>query len=163
MSHPPSSGPAAKFERVKALSQLLDNAVTIPGTEYSVGLDPIIGLLPGGGDLFMGLLSLYIVVEGFRLGASAPTLTRMATNIAFEVIAGTVPVVGDIFDVAWKANARNVQLLEEHLQSPRPRRQADRVFFFLLMTALLILIGAIATVSFFLFQFIFQLLTTLTG
>ena len=158
MSHPPSSGPAAKFERVKALSQLLDNAVTIPGTQYSVGLDPIIGLLPGGGDLFMGLLSLYIVAEGFRLGASTPTLTRMASNIALEVIAGTVPVVGDIFDVAWKANARNVQLLEEHLQSPQPRRQADRVFFILLMTGLLILIGAIATVSVLIFRFFLQLL-----
>lgn len=163
MSHPSSSGPAASFERVQALSQLLDNAITVPGTKYSIGLDPLIGLLPGGGDLFTGLLSLYIVIEGFRLGASASTLTRMASNIAFEVIAGTVPVVGDIFDVAWKANARNVQLLEEHLQSPQPRRQADRVFFVILVTGLLILIGAIATVSFLIFQFILQLLALGAG
>ena len=157
MSHS-SSGPAAKFERVKALSQLLDNAITLPGTDYAVGLDPLIGLLPGGGDLFAGLLSLYIVVEGFRLGASAPTLTRMATNIAIEVIAGTVPLVGDLFDVVWKANVRNVQLLEEHLQSPQPRRQADRVFFFFLMTGLLILIGAIATLSLLILRLLIQVL-----
>ena len=157
MKRPPSSGPATKFERVQALSQLLDNAITLPGTHYSVGLDPLIGLLPGGGDLFTGLLSLYIVFEGFQLGASAPTLTRMASNIALEVVAGTIPFVGDLFDVVWKANVRNVRLLEDHLQSPQPRRQADRVFFVVLMTGLLILIGAIATLSFVLFRLLLQL------
>ena len=163
MKHPPSSGRATKFERIQALSQLLDNAITLPGTDYSVGLDPLIGLLPGGGDLFTGLLSLYIVFEGFQLGASAPTLTRMASNIALEVVAGTIPLVGDLFDVAWKANARNVRLLEDHLQSPQPRRQADRVFFVVLMTGLLILIGAIATLSFLVFRFFLQLVATGTN
>lgn len=174
MAHPPSSGPSsksssspspkssfgpsAKFERVQSLSQLLDNAITIPGTGYSIGLDPLIGLLPGGGDLFTGLLSLYIVLEGFRLGASTSTLTRMASNIALEVIAGTVPVIGDLFDVAWKANARNVKLLEDHLQSPQPRRQADRFFFAVLMTGLLILICAIATLSFVILRLFIQLI-----
>ena len=158
MKRPPSSGPDAQFERVQALSQLLDSAITLPGTEYSIGIDPIIGLVPGGGDLFAGLLSLYIVFEGFKLGASAPTLTRMASNIAIEVVAGTIPFIGDLFDVAWKANVRNVRLLEEHLQSPQPRRQADRVFFVILMTGLLILIGAIATLSFLVFRLLLQLL-----
>ncbi|MEM9219665.1 MAG: DUF4112 domain-containing protein [Cyanobacteria bacterium P01_F01_bin.150] len=158
MTRPPSVGPSTKFERVEALSQLLDNAITLPGTNYSVGIDPLIGLLPGGGDLFAGLLSLYIVFESFQMGASAPTLTRMAYNIALEVVAGTVPFVGDLFDVAWKANARNVRLLEEHLQSPQPRRQADRIFFAVLMTGLLILIVAIATFSFLVFRFLLQLL-----
>lgn len=163
MKHPPSSSPATKFERVQALSQLLDNAITLPGTDYSVGLDPLIGLLPGGGDLFTGLLSLYIVFESFQLGVSASTLTRMASNIALEVVAGTIPFVGDLFDVAWKANSRNVRLLEDHLQSPQPRRQADRVFFVVLMTGLLILIGAIATLSFMVFRLLLQFLATGTS
>ncbi|NET47934.1 MAG: DUF4112 domain-containing protein [Merismopedia sp. SIO2A8] len=163
-SQPPASpSPPSKLQRVQSLSRLLDNAIAIPGTDYAIGLDPIIGLLPGGGDLFTGLLSVYIVLEGFRLGASMPTLTRMATNIVFDLLAGTVPIVGDLFDVAWKANSRNVAILEAHLRSPTPRRQADRLFFVALITGLLLLILSLAAASLLIFNFIVSLLSQMIG
>lgn len=155
---PPPPSPSNPLQRVQTLSQLLDNAIAIPGTDFAVGLDPMIGLLPGGGDLVTGGLSLYILFEAFRLGASAPTLTRMATNIALDTLAGTVPVIGDLFDVAWKANARNVALLEDHVRSPTPRQQSDRLFFALLVTGLVILILGIATLSVLVIHWVVQIL-----
>ena len=156
LSTPPSTTPT-KLRRVQTLSHLLDDAITIPGLNYSIGLDPIIGLIPAGGDIFTGFLSVYIMIEAFRLGASASTLARMAINILLEVFAGMIPVLGDLFDVAWKANARNVTLLEDHLQSPQPRRQADRIFFGVLVTAMLAIILCLAILSFLFIRFIFQL------
>lgn len=154
----PRSSPPSPLQRVQALSQLLDNAIAIPGTDFAIGLDPIIGLLPGGGDLLTGGLSLYILYEAFRLGVSTPTLTRMAANIALDTLAGAVPVIGDLFDVAWKANSRNVELLTDHVRSPTPRRQSDRLFFALLVTGLVVLILGIATLSVLVIRLMIQLL-----
>jgi hypothetical protein len=133
--------------RLRYLSHLLDNAVPIPGLGYRVGLDPLIGLVPGGGDLFTGLISVYIVAEAARFGVPAATLGRMGFNILLEVLAGTMPMVGDLFDVTWKANAQNVRLLERHLQAPVPSRRADKIFAVILIAGLLAVIVAIATLS----------------
>lgn len=125
------------LQRLRKLSRLLDNAITIPGTKFRIGLDPIIGLLPGAGD-FVGLaLSAYIVLEAARLGLPRGTLGKMVFNILLESVVGAVPVVGDFFDFAWKANARNLELLETHFNVPRESEKANRWFIFLLVLGLL--------------------------
>ncbi|SDZ89321.1 protein of unknown function [Haloplanus vescus] len=96
--------------RMRFVAHVLDESVRIPGTSFRVGLDPILGLLPVVGDVASGCLSLYIVLESARLGVSNRTLVRMLANIALDVVAGSVPLVGDLFDAAWRANTRNVAL-----------------------------------------------------
>ena len=164
MSHPsPPPNPkaqaaqAAALKRLRALSHLLDNAIPIPGVGR-IGLDPILGLLPGGGDLFSGLLSAYIVLEGARLGAPAASLTRMALNILLDVLVGTAPILGDLFDAAWKANAKNVALVEAHLQSPQPGHPAGIGFVILLVVVLLAAVIGAVTVALWLLSWVLSLL-----
>ena len=104
-----------KLKRLKTLSKLLDNAIPIPGTKYKIGLDPIIGLFPAVGDYLTLIVSGYIVFEAAKLGAKQDTLTKMAMNIFIDSLVGSVPVAGDLFDVAWKANQMNLDLLEKDL------------------------------------------------
>ncbi|OKH11424.1 DUF4112 domain-containing protein [[Limnothrix rosea] IAM M-220] len=102
-----------RLKRIKTLSKLLDNAVSIPGTKQKIGLDPIIGLFPAVGDYITLIVSGYIVFEAASLGAKQETLVKMATNILVDSLAGSVPIAGDLFDVAWKANQKNIELLEQ--------------------------------------------------
>ncbi|NJO42256.1 MAG: DUF4112 domain-containing protein [Cyanobacteria bacterium CRU_2_1] len=134
-----------QLQRLRRLSFYLDNAIVIPIINYRIGLDPIIGLLPGGGDAAGLFLSSYIVLESARLGASKSVLGQMAFNILLETFAGTVPVLGDLFDATWKSNARNIQLLEDHLKIPQPQRQRNQAFAILLIVGLvLVFIGCLA-------------------
>jgi len=107
---------------------LLDSGIRIPGTQWRFGLDPIIGLIPGVGDAAGAVLAGWILVEAIGLGASRATLVRIAGNIALDAGLGAVPILGDIFDFAWKANLRNVALLERHLIDPARASRADRSF-----------------------------------
>jgi hypothetical protein len=97
------------------LARLLDNAIPIPGTPWKVGFDPIVGLIPGIGDLVGAVLSGYIVLEAVRAEVPTLTLLRMLTNVGVDTLLGAVPAVGDVFDAAWKSNTMNVALLERHL------------------------------------------------
>ncbi len=130
-----------RLERLRALSDLLDNAFRVPGTNFRVGLDALIGLVPGVGDLIGTLASGYIIVEAARFGVPKSTLTRMLVNVAIESIVGAVPALGDLFDAAWKANARNLILLRDHVGQPRAARASSRrlvaavVLLFLLVAA----------------------------
>jgi hypothetical protein len=105
----------AALERARTTSTLLDEAVRIPGIGYRVGIDPLLGLLPVSGDAVGAVLSLYIVAESARLGVPPKTLVRMLVNVGLDAGAGSIPVAGDLFDAVWKANKRNVSLLEDHL------------------------------------------------
>ncbi len=104
------------LRRTRLAARLLDSALRVPGTERRVGLDPIVGLIPGYGDALAAALSMYVVGEAAVAGAPKGTLLRMCANVAVDALVGSVPVLGDLFDAGWKANERNVALLEEHLE-----------------------------------------------
>ncbi len=99
--------------RLRILGERLDESIKIPGTNYKIGLDPIIGTMPVIGDLIGGVLSTYILYSGIKMGASPKIVAQMATNIALEFAIGSIPIVGDVFDVIWKANIKNIELIEE--------------------------------------------------
>src|SRR6185503_9317287 len=95
------------LQRVRGLAWLLDNSIPIPGTRMRIGLDAVIGLIPGLGDAAGAVLSSYILLEAGKLGAPRSTLLRMGANVLVESVVGIVPLVGDLFDAGWKANQRN--------------------------------------------------------
>jgi C4-dicarboxylate transporter len=103
-----------RIERLDRLSRLLDIAFIVPGTNIRFGAEAIMRLVPGIGDAAASALSSLILYEAHRLGVSRRILIRMAGNIAIEALAGSVPIVGDLFDVAFRANRRNVQILREY-------------------------------------------------
>jgi hypothetical protein len=107
----------AAIRRMRAVSTLLDDAVRVPGTDFRVGLDPIVGILPVAGDSVMSVISMYIVLEAANLGIPMPVIAKMVVNVAVDAFGGSVPVLGTLFDAAWKANRRNVRLVEEHVDA----------------------------------------------
>lgn len=110
---------AARLARLRRLAWLLDAQFGLPGTRFRFGLNSLFGLAPVAGDVLLGLVSLYIVWEARRLGAPIGLLARMLANIAVEVGGGAIPVLGDLFDMAFKANLRNLALLESWLGHAR--------------------------------------------
>jgi hypothetical protein len=138
----PTPQDLAELARLRRLGRLLDSAVRVPGTGVRLGLDPLIGLVPGLGDWAGAAFSAYILLGAARLGVTRSTLLRMFANIAAEVVLGAVPVLGDIFDVAWRANDRNLDLLTTHLADPTQRRRRDTGFVALLLVGLLGLVAA---------------------
>jgi hypothetical protein len=107
----------APLRRVRWLSNPLDERYRIPGTRYRIGLDGLLGFLPGIGDTIGALLSLYILFEAIQLGIPGTTLLRMVANIGLDTVVGAIPVVGDVFDIAWKANKKNADLLSVYVAS----------------------------------------------
>lgn len=106
---------AARLARLRKLAWLLDAQFGLPGTRFRFGVNSMLGLSPVVGDVALGLVSLYLIWEAKRLGAPNPLLGRMLANVAIEVAGGSVPIVGDLFDMAFKANLRNLGLLERWL------------------------------------------------
>ena len=142
----PSPSPAA-VQRLRALSHLLDDSMRVPGTGVRFGLDALIGLIPGVGDAAGAAMSAYLLLEGGRMGVPRPTLLRMAGNVAIEAVVGAIPFLGDLFDVGWKANLRNLRLLEAHLASPALTARASRRWVFGTVTVVLLLLLASAAVA----------------
>jgi hypothetical protein len=134
--------------RLERLAWYLDNSIPIPGLNASVGLDALIGLLPGVGDTIGALLSSYILSAAARLGAPKSVLLKMAFNIALDAVVGALPVLGDFFDIVWKANQRNVQLLGDYLDKPRKTVVASRLFVWTLGLLLMGLVMFIGMLSF---------------
>ena len=110
--------PDRKLDGLRAFARVLDSAIAVPGTKMRFGLDPVLGLIPGFGDLAGAAMSGYIVLAGIRNGASRVLIMRMLGNVAIDTLVGSVPILGDLFDAGWKSNMRNVTLLEQHLDQP---------------------------------------------
>jgi hypothetical protein len=110
----------ATLNRIRKLSRLMDTAIRIPGIGFRIGLDPIIGLIPGAGDLISTAFSAYIIYLATRFQIPGKDLRKMLFNIGLEAAVGTVPLVGDLFDAYYKSNIRNLALLEQHLQATEP-------------------------------------------
>lgn len=141
---------------VRRLSHVLDDAFRIPGTRLRFGWDPLIGLIPGIGDLVGTLASLFIVMQAFRLGVPHIVKARMVLNVLIDLLVGAIPFAGDIFDFAWKSNSRNLALLEKHAGTGVRPDVAD--WAFVLGTAAVALV--IAAVPILLLIFLFSRLQT---
>jgi hypothetical protein len=127
------TAPNESLRRVRAVAILLDDAIRVPGTNVRFGIDPLVGLVPGLGDLLGGVASAYIILEAARAGAPSSVLLRMAMNVGIDTIVGSLPVLGDAFDFAWKSNSRNARLLARHVEMPVQTRRASTALVVLLL------------------------------
>ncbi|RJQ58199.1 MAG: DUF4112 domain-containing protein [Desulfobacteraceae bacterium] len=104
------------LKRLDRLARLLDDRFRIPGTRWRFGLDGLIGLIPGAGDAATSILSAYVVWRAWRMGASRGAWIRMVRNLILDAVLGSIPLLGDFFDIGWKANRRNIGILKEDLR-----------------------------------------------
>jgi hypothetical protein len=132
--------PGTNISSLRQLARLLDAAVRVPGTNIRFGLDAILGLIPGAGDVAGGLLSAFIILQASKLGAPNSVLARMVMNVAIDSIVGAVPILGDLFDVGWKSNMRNAALLEQYAERPGATRRASRLAVFGAVAAVLVIV-----------------------
>jgi hypothetical protein len=129
--------------RLERLAWLLDSSLPIPRSNYRIGLEALVGLLPGIGDAIGAALGVYVLAEAARLSAPRSVLLRMAGNTALDALIGMIPLAGDLFDVAWRANTRNVRLLGRYLDAPQATARGSRVGIGVVLIAAAI--GVIAT------------------
>ena len=141
------------------LAWFLDNSISLPGTQYKVGADALIGLIPGIGDGIGTLLSSYILVAAARMGVPKKILLQMSYNIAVETIIGLIPFLGDAFDMVWKANMRNVQLLDAYPENPGKTTTSSRFFLFGLIAALTFIFLLISVIGFFILRWLWVSIT----
>lgn len=151
---------ADRFHRLDWLSRVLDTAWSIPGTPYRIGVDGILGLIPGIGDPLGAVLSSYLIFEAARIGAPKHILLRMVGNVALESLVGVIPVLGDVFDIAWKANVRNLALLRAHEGDLRVSDRSPRQVMALIVMALLLILAGVIAVSVFALRSLYQLITS---
>ncbi|MBA3889320.1 MAG: DUF4112 domain-containing protein [Gemmatimonadaceae bacterium] len=117
-----------RLAHLRQFSHVLDSAIRIPGTNFRVGMDGLLGLIPGVGDVTTGLASVFIIMTAARMGVPRSVLTRMIMNVAIDTAVGVIPIVGDAFDFAFKSNLRNVALTERYMTAPEEeRRRTERV------------------------------------
>ncbi len=140
------SSEADTRKRLKQLAWILDSSIRLPGG-FRIGVDGILGLIPGLGDAVGAGLSSYIVVKAVRLNVPVIILIRMIINVGLELIIGVIPIIGDLFDFMYKANERNVRLINAHLDNPRRTRKQSR---YIVLIVLFVLLGLVvlATVLF---------------
>jgi hypothetical protein len=130
-----------RYRRIRTLSTLMDQCIVLP-TGYRIGLDPLLGLLPGIGDVLSALISCYLVYEAARLGLKKRVLARMLGNIGIDTLVGSFPLLGDIFDAAWKSNMRNLRLIDQHYHPAMPERSAGQIRVWVLVVGGLMLAAA---------------------
>jgi len=114
------------LNRLRAITRVMDDAIRIPGTRFRFGLDGLAGLIPGVGDALTAGISCYALLAAARTGAPASVLLRMAGNILIDTLVGAIPVVGDVFDFGFRANRRNLRILEHYATAPGHTRNASR-------------------------------------
>ena len=149
-----------KVKNLRRIAFLLDNSIPIPGTNYRFGLDPILGLLGiagGTGDIVGGALGVYIVAEAARMGLPQNLIWQMVGNILVDSLVGVIPGLGDIFDVTWKANARNIALLDQYLNIAPQKRKSNPLFVIGITIILVIIVLGFAVLTITIINSIFQL------
>ena len=144
----------------KWLALIMDEFVRVPGTKFKIGLDPLLGLLPGFGDTGSALVSAFALIQAARLGVPKVLLVRMSLNILINELIGIVPVAGDAFSFWFKSNARNYQIIKDHTAAPgRVSRRSDWVFVIAMLVLLFGIVGCGLLVTFLFFREIAKLLT----
>lgn len=137
-------GQQQRIAALRHMSRLLDSAYRIPGTSYRIGLDPVVGLVPGIGDLVSPLFTIALLWQSHDLNLPRVVQLRMLFNVAIDTVVGMVPVAGDLFDFTWKANDMNMALLERYAFEERPAAAGDWIF----VVGLTLLLLAIAALPF---------------
>jgi hypothetical protein len=156
------SSKGKKLQRLKSLSRLLDSIIPLPGG-YRIGIDGLLGLIPGIGDIAGGVASSYIIIESARLGASTTTLLRMVFNVLVESIIGLIPFLGDLFDFVWKANEKNTALMEKQLHEPQPPNSPEYRLKVTVVLIILVLFLSIVVLAYLGFMILFHLIEALRG
>jgi Domain of unknown function (DUF4112) len=136
-----------RLASVRRIAHVLDEAFEIPGTGFRIGIDPLVGLFPGLGDLLPALAGAYAIWVAWTLGAPASLLVRMALNLGIDAAVGSVPLAGDLFDAGWKPNARNARLLEAWVANPGQARRASRLLVLALVALVLAAAIGVAVVA----------------
>ena len=131
------------LKHVALISKLMDKQFTFPGTNFRFGLDGLIGLIPGAGDITTFAVSCYLLTVMAKNGASGYVMARMVLNVVIDVIIGAIPFLGDLFDFAFKANTKNLRLMQEHYVEGRHRGSAAKVIIPVLILFMLIVSGII--------------------
>lgn len=131
------------IDDLKSLSRLFDSFFEVPFLKWRFGLDALLGLFPALGDTVTSFASLYILGAAMKLGVPRLTLMRMAANVGLDYLVGSIPLVGDLFDVWWKANQRNVALIERHLESAPRRDRRGRIGDWLFLAAIAVVLLAL--------------------
>ena len=130
-----------KMQRLEKLAWVLDSVIPIPGTNWRIGLDGLIGLVPGVGDISAGAISTYILYQALRMGVPTMVVGRMLLNIVMESVIGVIPFFGDIFDFAFKSNKRNVALLREYVDQPETVKRRSTFTVIITIVGFLLLLG----------------------
>ena len=167
-SRPSSArGADTQARELEQLARWMDSVFEIPFLKLRFGLDALLGLLPGGGDVGAALVSIYILTAANRYGVSRITIIRMALNIALDMLIGAVPIAGDLFDAYWKSNQRNVALLRRHLDATPTAtsklRRADRWFVALVIMSLCVLFVACLVLAYLAINWLVAAMRSSTG
>lgn len=147
------------LDNARTLARVLDTAVGIPGTRLRVGLDALLGLIPGAGDAASAALSGYIILAAARAGASKPVLMRMVGNVIVDTVIGAIPVIGDLFDIAFRSNSRNVALLERLAADPMTVDRGSRRLGVVVIAILVLVLLGIVALGFLVARMLWRLLT----
>lgn len=147
-----------ELRRARELARILDTAIGIPGTPIRVGLDAILGLIPGAGDVAGALLSAYIILTAIRGGAPPAVIWRMLGNVGLDTLGGALPIIGDLFDVAYKSNIRNVELLERYAAEPAKVVTRSHWLGVLVVALVVLLLLALAAGGILLARLVWQLM-----
>lgn len=159
MTPPPQTTDDSDIRRARALARALDTVIGVPGTPLRIGVDAILGLIPGAGDLAGAALSAYIIFTAYQKSAPPSVLWRMVANVAIDTAVGAIPVLGDLFDVAWKSNTMNVALLERYLADPQKTTTKNRLLGALVVVLVLALLVGLVTLGFLISRALWRLIT----
>lgn len=139
--------PERELARLRTITRVMDEAIGLPGTRFRIGLDGLLGLIPGVGDALSAGIAGYAIIAAARLGAPRSVLARMAGNVVLDTLAGAIPLLGDLFDFGFKANRRNLRTLESFLAEPQRTRRSSRALVIGIGAALLAVLVVVVALA----------------